>query len=109
MDSSEKLSQHRIEGWEERLIKDYYDYRWHKTLEPLCEWLQRWKNGALSHEEMDRVIEETHQQICEMRSLFSQRQDRLVLLVQWLDREWFDTWVKEHAPPPGARLISPPQ
>jgi len=97
-----------VGGWQQQLIDDYYNHRWQASLEPLCDWLQSWKNGELSHSEMEGVIEETHQKICELRSLFSQRADRLVLLVQWLDREWFDIWAKEHAPPPGTQLMPSP-
>jgi len=92
-------------GWQERLIDDYYNHRWHRTLEPLCEWLRRWKDGELAHSEMESVLEDTHRQICEVRSLFGQRPDRLVLLIQALDREWFDGWVIDHTPPPDVLLM----
>jgi hypothetical protein len=54
---------------------------------------------------MQSVLEDTHQQICEVRSLFGQRPDRLVLLIQALDREWFDEWVTDHSPPPDVQLM----
>jgi len=95
--------------WDQMLIEDYYDYRWHQIIEPLCEKLQRWKDGKLSYDEMDRTMEEVYGQICEVRSLFSQRRDRLVLLLQWLDRAWFESWVQGHAPPEGVRLVSLPE
>lgn len=96
------------ERWEQALIEDYRDYRWRRLMEPMCEKMQRWKEGRLTHAEMDRAFEECHQQVCEIRSLFSQRQDRLVLLIQWLDREWFEQWIKSHSPPSGARLATFP-
>lgn len=89
----------RKRQWEQELIDDYYDYRWHQIMEPLCDRMQAWKEGDLTHTEMDQTLEEAHQQICEVRSLFRQRQDRLVNLVQHWDREWFENWVREHTPP----------
>ena len=93
--------------WEERLVSDYYDHRWRTLMEPLCDKMQLWKAGKLSHADMDQTLERVHNQICELRNVLSQRHDRLVLLIQWLDREWFTEWVKEYSPPPGARLAPP--
>jgi hypothetical protein len=107
MDRGEKSPQVPVERWEQTLINDYYDHRWRRIIEPLCDELQRWKDGKASHADMDQVLETTHRQICEVRNLFDQRQDRLVLLIQWLDREWFEAWVRGHAPPKGARLAPP--
>ncbi len=92
--------------WEQALIDDYRDYRWKKALEPLCDKMQRWKEGEVSHEEMDQFMEQVHQQIWEMRNIFHQRRDRLVNLIQWWDREWFLKWVMEYTPPPGVTLLS---
>jgi hypothetical protein len=77
-------------------------------MEPLCEKLQSWKDGQVPHEEMDPFMEHVHQQICEMRSMFNQRQDRLVNLIQWWDRKWFLEWIKEYSPPPGANVLPEP-
>lgn len=92
------------ERWEKKLIEDYRDYRWRRLMEPLCDKMDRWKKGDLNYDEMDRTLEEIHQEVYELRNLFSQRDDRLVLLIQWLDRDWFAEWVKEHRPPSGARV-----
>jgi hypothetical protein len=105
MEHSKDSAQSTAWGWEQKLIDDYYNHRWHQTLEPLCEWLRLWKEGELAHSQMETVLEDTHRQICEVRSLFSQRPDRLVLLVQALDREWFARWVVDHAPPPDVQLV----
>ena len=35
------------------------------------------------------------------------RDDRLALLIQYMERDWFEEWVREHAPPPGANIVSP--
>jgi hypothetical protein len=104
MDRDDKPGQKTTQRWEQQLTVDYREYRWKQVMEPLCDRLQRWRDGNLSHTEMDQILEEIHNQTCEIRSLFAQRQDRLVMLVQWLDRDWFKEWVAEHAPPKGARL-----
>jgi len=94
-----------VAEWEKQLINDYYEYRWRQALDPICEKMERWRAGEISHSEMADFLEEVHREVCELRNLFTQREDRLVLLIQWLDREWFDRWVKEHVPPKGARVI----
>lgn len=91
--------------WEQRLIEDYKDYRWRRLMEPLCQKMDQWRQGQLPYEEMEQVLEDIYREVCEMRNLFSQREDRLVLLIQWLDREWFEHWVGEHTPPPGSRVL----
>ena len=94
--------------WEQALIDDYHNYRWHRLMEPLCDKLQRWKAGQVSHEEMDQFMEEVYLQICEARNLFRQRRDRLVNLIQWWDREWFLEWIKGYSPPPGVEVLPGP-
>jgi len=89
--------------WQQALIDAYYDYRWRQLLEPLCETFQHWKAGELTHVPVDRAIEEAYKEKCWINALFSQRQDRAVALIQSLDREWFETWVKEQHPPSGVR------
>ncbi|MFQ6101801.1 MAG: hypothetical protein ACE5OS_11300 [Anaerolineae bacterium] len=104
MNHSEK---NPAQQWEQALIDDYYNYRWQQLLEPLCDRMQRWKAGELTYADMDQILNEVHQQVCEIRSLITQRRDRLVMLIQWLDREWFENWVKSYSPPPDVRLVSP--
>jgi hypothetical protein len=87
--------------WEEKLIADYYDYRWRRIMDPLCDKMQRWKDGDLTYAEMEETLEEVHEETCEVRSLFRQRRDRLVNLVQHWDREWFERWLVEHRRPHG--------
>lgn len=70
------------ERWEQMLIEDYRDYRWRALMEPLCEKMERWRAGELPYPEMDETLEEVHREVCELRSLFAQRQDRLALLIQ---------------------------
>jgi hypothetical protein len=60
--------------------------------------MQRWKDEDLTHAEMEETLEEAHEEICEVRSLFRQRRDRLVNLIRHWDRDWFESWVKEHKP-----------
>ncbi len=93
--------------WEEKLVNDYRNYRWSQLMEPICEKMRLWKEGKISYAEMDEAIETCHHHLCEVRNLLNQRQDRLVMLIQWLDREWFMEWVKAHTPPPDVRLAPP--
>ena len=94
--------------WEQKLVDDYYNYRWHQVMDPLCDQLQKWKAGNLFHREMDSVMTKVQSEIWEIRNIFGQRQDRLVNLVQWLDRQWFLEWIKEYTPPPGAAILPHP-
>ncbi len=105
MDRQENPGEMSVERWEQALIRDYREYRWRSLMEPLCEKMERWRAGELPYEEMDETIEGIYREVCEIRNLFAQREDRLVLLVQWLDREWFEGWIEHYTPPPGARVI----
>ncbi len=93
--------------WEQALIDAYYDYRWHQVLDPLYEKFQQWKAGQLTHTDMDRAIHETHKQTRELYSLFTNKRDFLIDLIQ-MDREWFESWVADNPPPPGIELRPPP-
>ena len=104
MDHSEKTS---AAHWERKLIDDYYNYRWKDLLEPVCATAARWKAGELTIAAMAETLENIHGQVCELRNLFAQRDDRLVLLIQWMDREWFEGWIRDYSPPPGARVVAP--
>jgi hypothetical protein len=108
-DRSEKSLQTSAQWWEEKLVEDYRDYRWRQLMEPMCDKMQSWKAGEFTHADMDQALEECHQQVCELCNILNQRKDGLVMLIQWLDREWFEAWAKEHRPPPDARLASPPE
>jgi len=98
---SEHKGERRTDAWpwEQALIDDYYDYRCHQVMEPLCETFRRWKAGELSHADVDRAIERAYQQRCTMHNLFDQRPDRTVALIRLWDPEWFDAWVEKHRPP----------
>jgi hypothetical protein len=93
--------------WEHDLADAYCSYRWHQLLEPLCGTFQAWKAGKLTHEEVDRALEEAYKNKCALNNLFCQRVDRVVNLIQWWDREWFEAWVEEHRPPSGVELAPP--
>ena len=84
--------------WDQLMIDDYYDYRWRRLVDPLCEKMQLWKDGNLTHAEMEQTLEQVHQEVCEARLLFRQRKDRLVNLIQHWDRDWFEDWVEKHGP-----------
>ena len=105
---SQKSDPGSYKEWEQKLVDDYYNYRWHQVMDPLCDQLQRWKAGNLSPQEMDSVMDKVQSEIWEIRNIFGQRRDRLVNLVQWLDREWFLEWIQEYSPPPGAPILSHP-
>lgn len=107
MDHSEKSPQTSVQRWEEKLVDDYRNYRWRQLMEPMCDKMERWRAGELTYAEMDQALEECHGRACEVRNVLTQRTDRLVTLIQWLDREWFEEWVKNYSPPPGARLAPP--
>lgn len=94
--------------WEQALIDAYYDHRYRQVLEPLCEKLQRWKAGELQHHDMDKAIHETHKENQKLYTLFGEKRDFLVSVIQW-DAEWFDEWVKANPPPPGVELMSRPE
>lgn len=85
--------------WEAALVEAYYDYRWRKLLDPLCDTFKRWKAGELTHADVDRAIDEAYKERCLINSLFGQRRDRSVALINWWDRDWFEAWVNEHRPP----------
>jgi len=102
----DKSSETTVQQWEQKLVEDYYNYRWEQLLEPLCATSERWKAGELTIPDMAQALNEVHGQVYELDKLFGQRDDRLVMLIQWLDREWFEAWLEAYSPPKGARLIS---
>lgn len=93
--------------WQQAMMEDYYDYRWHQVGDPLCDTFRRWKDGEASHQEVDKAIEEAYKQRCMIKNLFSQRPDRVVALIQWWDREWFDDWLEAHRLPPDTQPDAP--
>ena len=109
MGRSESSPETPAQWWEEKLVDDYRDYRWRQLMEPMCDKMDRWRAGELTYAEMDQSLEECHRRACEVRNVLTQRTDRLVTLIQWLDREWFEEWVKNYSPPPGVRLVPPPE
>ncbi len=96
MDGSKGTLQTSGQWWEDRLADEYRDYRWHQLMEPMCEKMEKWRRGELAFAEMDKSLETCCQRAYEVRSVLTQRNDRLVLLIQLLDREWFDAWVEQH-------------
>ncbi|MBN1485499.1 MAG: hypothetical protein JXA37_12345 [Chloroflexia bacterium] len=93
--------------WEQDLINDYADYRWHELLDPLYEQFQQWKAGRLEHWDLAQAIHEYYKENRERYKFFGQKRETLALWIQW-DRPWFETWVAEHPPPPGVELCPPP-
>jgi len=82
--------------WEQALVDDYFNHRWHQVLEPLCETFQRWKAGELGHDAVSHAIEEAYKEKCILHNFAAQRIDRAVGLIQWWDRGWFEGWVEKH-------------
>lgn len=109
MGRSERSVQTPAQQWEDRLVDDYRNHRWRRLMEPMCDKMEKWRAGELTYSDMDQALEECHQQACELRNILIQRKDRLVTLIQYLDREWFEAWVKDYSPPPGARVVPQPE
>jgi hypothetical protein len=84
--------------WEQELIDDFQDYQWRLALDPLYEQFQRWKRGEISHLELDEAIHQTHKECPEVYSLFNNKRDFLVKVIQ-LNGNWFPNWVKDHPKP----------
>ncbi len=95
--------------WEEVLTDAYWDYRWRKIMEPLCETFQKWKAGEVGHPDVDRAIDEAYKEKCLINSLLSQRADRAAAIIQLWDREWFLAWIEENRPPAGVEIETPPE
>jgi hypothetical protein len=93
--------------WEETLTEAYWDYRWRKIMDPLCDTFQRWKAGELSHSDVDKAIDVAYKEKCSINSLLSQRPDRAAGIIHWWDPEWFETWIEENRPPAGVELGKP--
>jgi hypothetical protein len=88
--------------WEQALTEAYWDYRWRRIMEPLCQTFQQWKAGELGHADVDRAIDAAYKEKCVVNSLLAQRQDRAAAIIHWWDREWFEAWIEEHRPPSDA-------
>jgi len=93
-------------AWEQKLIDDYYDYRYRQVLDPLYEQMRQWETGELRHYDIDRAIHATHKKNQELYSLFTNQRDFLVRLIQ-MDRDWFEPWLVEHPAPEGVALVWP--
>jgi hypothetical protein len=95
-------------SWEQALTDAYWDYRWRRIMEPLCDTFQRWKAGDLGHGDVDKAIDEAYKEKCMVNNLLGYRPDRAVAVIQWWDREWFLDWIEENRPPVGVELEEPP-
>ena len=90
--------------WEEKLTDDYWNYRWRKIMEPLCETFQAWKAGKIGHTEVDKAVDRAYQEKYSINNLLSQRPDRAAAIIHWWDPEWFEAWIEENRPPADADL-----
>jgi hypothetical protein len=95
-------------SWEEALTDAYWNYRWTRIMDPLCDTFQRWKAGELGHKDVNAAIDEAYKEKCLINNLLTYRPDRAAAVIQWWDREWFLEWIEENRPPPDAELAPPP-
>ena len=95
-------------SWEETLTDAYWDYRWRKIMDPLCDTFQCWKAGELGHADVNDAIDEAYKEKCLVNNLLTYRPDRAAAVIQWWDREWFLEWIKENRPPADIDLEAPP-
>jgi hypothetical protein len=103
--SEDRTREDALPQWEQTLVDDYCDYRWRQLMEPMCAKMEGWRAGTLTYADMDQALEECHRQVCDARTVLNQRRDRLVTLIQLIDREWFLGWIEEHSPPAEAKLV----
>ena len=95
-------------SWEESLTDAYWDYRWRKIMDPLCDTFQRWKAGELSHLDVDRAIDEAYKEKCLINNLLTSRPDRAAAIIQWWDHDWFLAWIEENRPPADVEISPAP-
>jgi len=69
------------------LVKAYFDYRWHRLMDPLCDAFQRWKAGLADQAEVEQALDRAYQDRCALRSLRELRLDHMIAIVQISDRE----------------------
>ena len=96
-------------SWEQALTDAYWDFRWRKIMEPLCETFQRWKAGEIGHEDVKDAIDEAYKEKCLVNNLLTYRADRAAAVIQWWDREWFLNWIEENRPPADVNLEPVPE
>lgn len=94
-------------AWEESLLGDYYDFRWHEILDPLHEKMLLWKQGQLTHDDIDKAIHETHKETQSLGSFYNNHREYIISMAQLTER-WFGPWLVEHPAPPGITLKHPP-
>jgi hypothetical protein len=87
-----------LHDWEQQMIDDFYDYQWRLVLDPLAEKFQGWKEGRIPHHEMDEAIHQTHKECQEIYSLFHNKRDFLVKVIQ-VNEYWFPRWLAAHPKP----------
>ena len=60
-------------SWEEQLTDAYWDYRWRKIMEPLCDTFQGWKAGKLGHSDVDKAIDKAYKEKKHLQLIFLDR------------------------------------
>lgn len=87
-----------LRQWEQDMIDAYHDDQWHLVLDPLYEKFQGWKAGEVSHDEMDEAIHNTHKSCQQVYSLFTNKREFLVNIIQF-NEDWFPQWLENHPKP----------
>ncbi len=90
--------------WKQKMVRDYYDYRWTQLLEPLYRDFRLWKARKRTHAEMDQSLQAAHKQSQYLYQLFAQGHETLAEWIQ-MDHEWFDPWLAENPAPSGIQLL----
>jgi len=63
----------------------------------------------LGHNDVSEAIDRAYGEKCTINSLLTYRPDRAAAVIQWWDREWFETWLERNRPPAGTKLEAPPE
>ncbi len=84
------------ESYQRAIVKAYFDHGWLRLMEPLCDALQRWKEGLADRSEAEQALDRAYKESCALQSLCELRLDHVSSIIQARDREWFMRWIEEH-------------
>lgn len=86
------------QAWEQALLDDYSEHRWHQALDPLAALFAQWSAGAAEHLEVSAAIARAYRQIEADFLFFSDRRAALIALIQQ-DQAWYEPWLAAHPEP----------
>lgn len=89
-------------AWEQALLDDYSEHRWHQALNPLATLFARWSAGAAEHLEVSAAIARAYKQIEADFLFFSDHRATLIAFIQ-RDRAWYEPWLAAHPEPPAPK------